>query len=240
VQHLDPDRLVLLAFSDSTAAADDEAVHLAGCSGCQAEIDTLKHVADLGAETQDLRDLPPPPDHVWAGIAAEVARAERTTAPVVDLAEARERRRRRPRWLMPTVAAAAAAVLAVAGTVATLEWTDRSGTTRVEASATLEPLEGVPPAAAGAAQVLADGQLSVDVRNLPLTPGHYEIWLIDPDDTDKMQALGAMPQNADEVRLPIPPGTDLNRYRLVDVSAEPNDGNSAHSGNSLLRGTLTS
>ena len=108
MQHLDPDRLVVLAFSDSTAA-DDEAVHLAECAGCRAEIDTLKHVADLGAETQDLHDLPPPPEKVWAGIAAEVARAESSPAPVVDLAEAREKRRRRPRWLAPAVAAAAAA-----------------------------------------------------------------------------------------------------------------------------------
>jgi hypothetical protein len=40
--------------------------------------------------------------------------------------------------------------------------------------------------------------------------------------------------------LPIPPGTDLNLYRLVDVSDEPHDGNAAHSGHSLLRGVLTS
>lgn len=236
MQHLDPDRLVLLAFSDSTAAGD-EAVHLAECAGCQAEIDTLKHVADLGAETQDVRDLPPPPEHVWTGIAAEVARAEAPAAAVTDLAAARERRR--PRWLVPALAAAAAAVFAVAGTIGTLRWADRPVVPDIEASATLAPLEGVPAAAAGAAQVLAGGELSVDVRNLPLTPGHYEIWLIDPDDTTKMQAVGAVPQNANEVRLPIPPGTDLNRFRLVDVSAEPNDGNSAHSGNSLLRGTLT-
>ena len=39
--------------------------------------------------------------------------------------------------------------------------------------------------------------------------------------------------------LPLPPGADLNRYRLVDVSAEPHDGDAAHSGKSLLRGTLT-
>ena len=236
MQHLDPDRLVTLAFSDSTAA-DDEAVHLAECAGCRAEIDALKHVVDLGAETQDLRDLPPPPDRVWAGIAAEVARAE--PAPVVDLSEAR-RRRRRPRWVSPALTAAAAAVLAIAGTVAVDRWTDRPATPDVRASATLAPLEGVPPAAGGDARVLADDKLEVDVRNLPLTPGHHEIWLIDPDDTTKMQAIGALPANADVVQLPIPPGTDLNRYRLVDVSAEPNDGNSAHSGNSLLRGTLTS
>jgi hypothetical protein len=39
--------------------------------------------------------------------------------------------------------------------------------------------------------------------------------------------------------LTVPPGTDLNRYRLVDVSDEPHDGDATHSGKSLLRGTLT-
>jgi hypothetical protein len=42
------------------------------------------------------------------------------------------------------------------------------------------------------------------------------------------------------VALPVPPGTDLNRFRLVDISDEPHDGDSTHSGRSLLRGTLTS
>ncbi|MCA2217295.1 anti-sigma factor [Jidongwangia harbinensis] len=239
MQHLDPDRLVLLAFSDSPA--DDEAVHLSECAGCRAEIDALKHVTELGSETQELRDLPPPPDRVWTGIAAEVAKAEAAPAPVVDLtAVRRSGRRRMPRWAGPVVSAAAAAVLAVAGTVTVIRWMDRPAAPDVTASATLEPLKGVPDTARGDARVLSGAALEVDVRNLPLTPGHYEIWLIDPEDITKMQAIGAVPQGTDAVQLPIPPGTDLNRYRLVDVSAEPNDGNSAHSGNSLLRGTLTS
>ena len=54
-----------------------------------------------------------------------------------------------------------------------------------------------------------------------------------------MVSIGNLPGRAGDVTLPIPPGTDLNRYRLVDISAEAHDGNSAHSGDSLLRGTLT-
>jgi hypothetical protein len=53
-----------------------------------------------------------------------------------------------------------------------------------------------------------------------------------------MQSLGGLSDSSEAV-LPIPPGTDLNTYRLVDVSAEAHDGNSAHSGDSQLRGTLT-
>ena len=87
--------------------------------------------------------------------------------------------------------------------------------------------------------MLDDDELRVDVSDLPLTTGYYEVWLIDPEDTSRMQSLGGLPAGAEAV-LPIPPGTDLRTYRLVDVSVEAHDGNSAHSGDSLLRGTLTS
>ena len=70
------------------------------------------------------------------------------------------------------------------------------------------------------------------------TRDFHEVWLIDPDDVTKMVALGNLADASDAV-LPVPAGTDLNRYRLVDVSDEPHDGNATHSGRSLLRGTLT-
>ncbi len=37
----------------------------------------------------------------------------------------------------------------------------------------------------------------------------------------------------------VPDGLDLSRYDLVDVSAEPYDGNPAHSGDSIIRGKLS-
>jgi hypothetical protein len=231
VQHLDPDRLVLLALSEETADTD-ESVHLAECPGCRAEIDDLRHVAELGAETQGLRALPPPPERVWAGIEAAV------TAPVRRLPQRRERR-----WVLPVLAAAAAAVLAIAGTVTVQRFTDRPAPPRVTAKASLARLGGAPVAAGGAAEVIGGSKLRLDVRNLPLTTGYYEVWLIDPDDTTRMMAMGnlssAALSGAADVVLPLPPGADLNRYRLVDVSAEAYDGDAAHSGKSLLRGTLT-
>jgi hypothetical protein len=233
VQHLDPDRLVLLALSES-AAESDEAVHLEACAGCRAELDALLHVAEVGAETQDLVDLPRPPERVWAGIAA-ATRPTQEHRPDPVRAELTARRRRR-RWLAPALSAVAAAILAVAGTVAVVKVATRPPA--VTAQATLAPLPSAPPNARGDAKVLADGDLEVDVSGVPLTTGYYEVWLIDPDDIRKMVSVGSLPDRPD-VTLPIPPGTDLNRYRLVDVSAEAHDGNSAHSGKSLLRGTLT-
>ena len=96
-----------------------------------------------------------------------------------------------------------------------------------------------PPAATGNARVLSGDEMTVSVRNLPLTTGYYEVWLIDPENLTKMIAVGNLAGSA-AVVLPLPPGADLNRYRLVDISAEAYDGNAAHSGKSLLRGTLTS
>ena len=242
MQHLDPDRLVLLALSES-AAEQDESVHLAGCAGCRGEIDAIKYVADVGAETQSLRDLPPPPDRVWAGIAADVAQAGSPDHAVLRLPSGATRpaasSRRSRRWLTPALAAAAAAVLAVAGTVTVTRLTDRPPPPAVTAKAALSPLETAPPSARGDAEVLSGDELRLAIANLPLTTGYYQVWLINPDDITKMLSIGNLPGRAGDVTLPIPPGTDLNQYRLVDISAEAQDGNAAHSGDSLLRGTLT-
>ena len=230
MEHLDPDRLVLFALSEEAEDAG-ESGHLARCAACRHELDTLRTVAGLGAESHDLRDLPPPPEQLWQRIEAGIAKPapEEKPSPV---------RRIRPRWLLPALAAAAAAVLAVAGTVAVDRFVGRAPAETVTARATLAPLATVPAAAGGTVQVLSDGEMRIDVRNLPLTTGFHEVWLIDPDDVSKMVALGNLPDKRDAV-LPVPPGIDMNRYRLVDVSDEPHDGDAAHSGRSLLRGILT-
>ncbi|SNY53518.1 anti-sigma factor [Paractinoplanes atraurantiacus] len=243
MQHLDPDRLVLLALSEELEELN-EADHLTQCDVCRHEMQALRHVAELGSAGQELRDLPPPPEHVWQAIEAGIARSAEpalpAAAPVVDLEAARARSRRsRPRWLTPVLAAAAAAVLAVAGVIAVDRLTGRAPAEQVTARATLEPLKTVPPNAGGDVQVLSDGQLRIDVRNLPLTTGFHEVWLLDPDNPGKMVAIGNLSDKT-EALLPVPPGTDLNRFRLVDVSDEPHDGDATHSGLSLLRGTLTS
>ena len=247
MQHLDPDRLVDLALFDSSADTD-ESVHLSECLGCRAEIDALKSVAEIGAETQSVRDLPAPPDSVWNGIVAATGistgtgpapepEADDVVRPFRPARGNGHRQHRRRGWLPPFLMATAAAVLAVVGTVAVLQFTGRQAVD-VTARAVLQPLATAPANARGDALVLDGEELKVDVSDLPLTARYYEVWLLNPDDPTKMQSLGSLPGK--DVVLPIPPGTDLNTYRLVDVSAEAHDGNSAHSGDSLLRGTLTS
>ncbi|MEU4425445.1 anti-sigma factor [Actinoplanes sp. NPDC024001] len=238
MQHLDTDRLVLLALSEESADPG-EAVHLHECADCRREFEELREVADLGTELEDVRDLPAPPDRVWRAIEERISPAP-AYAEVVDLARHRERpaRPRRRRWPAAVMAAVAAAVVAVAGTVVAIRVLQPSPADPITAQATLNPLPTVPPAAHGTAEVLAGGEMRLDVRNLPLTTGFHQVWLIDPDDTTKMVSLGNLPDGP-QVVLPVPPGTDLHRYRLVDVSDEAHDGDAAHSGNSLLRGMLT-
>lgn len=53
-----------------------------------------------------------------------------------------------------------------------------------------------------------------------------------------MVPVGTLGEAAD-VLMPLPTNVDLDTYRLVDVSAEEYDDDPTHSGDSLLRGTLS-
>jgi anti-sigma-K factor RskA len=136
------------------------------------------------------------------------------------------------------LAAATAAVLATAGTVAVIRLADHPAAVDVTAEADLAPLPLAPRAAHGDARVLAGHQLRLDVTDLPNTTGYYQVWLMNPDDLTQMVPVGILGSGPDSV-LPISPTTDLNRYRLIDISAQPYGGNGTHSGKSLLRGTLS-
>jgi hypothetical protein len=253
VAHPDPEQLVLIALGE-TAPTE----HLDRCDFCRAEVDQLRAVAAVGAETQDLRDLPPPPASVWAAIAAATGtdpstvdelprRAPSTRLPRrgVSLAPSRAPVRAR-RWAWRAAALVAAAAVGVAGTLAAtrLLRTDPAppvaGCGTVVARADLAALPLAPAGATGEARVLCDGpqrRLHLHVTGLALQPGYYEVWLIDPN-TMEMTAIGQL-GDANDVLLPLSSTTDLRKYRLVDISAEQYDNDQAHSGKSMLRGQLT-
>ncbi|MCO1615276.1 anti-sigma factor [Micromonospora sp. CPM1] len=256
MQHLDHDRLVFLALGESEAA-DGEATHLDTCDHCRGEMESLQHVAGLGAGTQGLANLPDPPEHIWQGIVAEIRAAEELPAlterrlprpadPVepaaVPVVARRPRRSRRwPGWATTAVTATAAAVIGVAGTAAVLgggggEPADPEPP--VVASAPLAAFGATPKDASGDARVLGDNRLHLHVANLPSVPGYYEVWLIDPN-TMEMFSVGTLSNGSGDALLPIPPNVDLRTYTVVDVSAEQYDNKPGHSGDSLLRGTLT-
>ncbi|MEV4659211.1 anti-sigma factor [Micromonospora sp. NPDC049301] len=262
MQHLDHDRLVFLALGESEAD-NGESTHLDTCAHCRVEMETLQQVAGLGAETQGLGDLPDPPEHVWQGITAEIsaaeglpsltgARREQVATPVDGTADepgaagraaaGRPRERRRggwSRWAATAATAAAAAAIGVVGTVAVLGPDEPAPTPTqpVVASAPLAAYGTTPPDARGDARVFQNGQLHLHVANLPRVSGYYEVWLINPT-TMQMFSVGTLGDGPDAL-LPLPANVDLGSYSVVDVSAEQYDNKPAHSGDSLLRGTLT-
>jgi len=90
----------------------------------------------------------------------------------------------------------------------------------------LEPV-GESPARATAR--IDDGRLELSVRGLP--PAGYVVWMYDSV-TDARALAGARSGNF-RVTPRLPAG--YRRYRFIDVSREPADGNRNHSGQSVLR-----
>lgn len=67
--------------------------------------------------------------------------------------------------------------------------------------------------------------------------GLREVWMMQTD-LKGLVSVGYL--DGDRGRFRVPAGMDLARYPVVDVSAEPDDGKPAHSGDSIVRGTFTS
>jgi hypothetical protein len=199
-------------------------------------------VGSLAERTDDTTVGPATDTTVESGGTTGERAAGATAEPTVTRLDSTRRSRRRAgwsRWAATAVTAAAAAAVGVVGTVSVLRPDDPAPapTPVVVASAPLAAYGSTPPAASGDARVLRDGQLHLHVANLPRVPGYYEVWLINPT-TMEMFSVGTLGGGSDAL-LPLPPNVDLTSYSVVDVSAEQYDNNTRHSGDSLLRGTLT-
>jgi hypothetical protein len=71
----------------------------------------------------------------------------------------------------------------------------------------------------------------------PAPDGTYrEVWLLRPD-VSGLVSLGML--EGDQGRFDLPDGLDLADYPVVDVSEEHFDGDPAHSGDSVVRGDLS-
>ncbi|MFI5907110.1 anti-sigma factor [Dactylosporangium sp. NPDC051541] len=259
---MEPERLVLLALGEETLD-QLETGHLDTCEQCRTDMDSLRNVAGLARQTSRLRALPPPPEHVWQRIRTELAASGRDTPPpavglftdpppTTDISRQNHKANPavvlpaapKPTWRRTLAIAAAAALLAASGTAL---WLRPSGTGTTEA-ATCRPqdkrieLTALPDAPNGVAGYAClqdvDGQrtLVVHADGMPDQPdGDYEAWLLDRDQPTHMEALGVLGRNG---AFNVPAKLDLSRYNIVDISAEPHDGNATHSGHSMLRGTL--
>ncbi len=51
-------------------------------------------------------------------------------------------------------------------------------------------------------------------------------------------SVGLLDTQGTRAAFPLPPSVDVAEFPVVDISLEPVDGNPAHCGDSIVRGTL--
>lgn len=216
-------------------------------------MDAFRRIVSVGRTlSDDDRATDDPPAELWDRIAAavredrpEITSTEPTGAPVTtglpsgeggtDNVVSLDSRRHATRIL---AAAAAVVVLLVGVTVVAVNRTGGSGTELV-ASADLAVVDGD---GSGNAELVRreDGlHLIVDVSDL--TPAEradfFELWLLTPDGTDP-QSIDKFTEANGVVDAIVPEGVDTAEFPVVDISEEIDDGDTTHSGKSILRGTL--
>ena len=249
--HLNDDELILYSFGeDAPNAAQRE--HLRTCSRCTAELAALDRLVTAGKASDNV-DLVYPPDSVWNGIHADLrlsadlrgapqddarpAVALDTDEPHVVSPRRRGAHHAGKRQRVVVLALLGTAVLVVGLIVGAVGSTilGRPDAPRLVAEAELEPFPNWD--ASGSARVEEDdsGTRSMAVDISAPSGGLTEVWLIDPT-TSGLVSLGLL--NGEAGTFSVPDDLDLSRYSVVDVSLEPDDGNPAHSGDSIVRGEL--
>ena len=230
MRHVDPDTLALLALGEMVADSEDRA-HLAECSECAAELTNFSRAVSAGRSTIDAGELISPAPRVWSRISDELG-LQSAPAPVIELAP-----RRRRRW-MPVVAVAASVALVASVGVVAWQFAQAPAPT-VLATATLDAFPNWPDATGDA--IVEKGPGGTRIVHVTMdAPGvgddYTEVWLISSDAT-RLVSLGTLQGTSGT--FTIPAGVDLSVYDLVDVSAEPYDGDPTHSGDSIVRGQLS-
>jgi anti-sigma-K factor RskA len=187
--------------------------------------------------TRTLRALPA---DAWTP--AEPPPLDRERALAVRPAGARAPGRRRlTLTLSPAVWAVAALVLLAAGTgLGALLFGGDGGAAAPGTSVALGPLPDAGARPVRASVVLprsGSGDIRLEIRGAAPTPaGHVEeLWLMDAG-AKRLVSVGTFrvgPDGRADVRFHT--GIDPHRYQYLDVSVEPEDGDPAHSGQSVLR-----
>ncbi len=202
-------------------------------------------VADIEALLRELDaadlDTTPPPAGVWLGIEAAIrddhALADPRGDTVVPIASRSSRR-----WAAVLSVAAAVALLA-AGAILIVA---TGGDDPVVASAELvhqsdfDPLGAEAEATARLVERNGGFEIRLDDAELPdPDTNDLELWLIAAAADGSLDVRPVSLVDPDSPgTYAVPVGLDPDVYSIVDISIEPRDGDAAHSGRSILRGTL--
>ncbi|MGL4175547.1 MAG: hypothetical protein ACRCSN_05670 [Dermatophilaceae bacterium] len=258
--HPDEDVLADLVLGEPVTGSVRD--HVSSCSACTAEVDTLS--TTLAVLRTAPVELVPPPPRVWDAVQSAVLLEDapaptqvaapvltsrepdpvaHQAAPPIELRTRRDAAARRSRrsvglgWL-----AVAATVGVVAGGLgaAALGGDDspKEPAGVVLASARLDTLDT--GSAKGSAEFVRTGattDLSVSTEPIDAGSGYTEVWLINRD-LKRMVSVGVLAPGARSQTFTVPQSLIDDGYVVVDISREPLDGNSTHSGDSVVRGTL--
>jgi hypothetical protein len=262
-QHPDREDLALAALPAETP--DPRIVaHLADCPTCRAHVADLTHTVALAKEGTLDAGEPVAPERMWAAIVAElgselgpldggdgspIPQADGPGLGLVDVGPRPVRvTGRRPWWRAAAVPVAAALVaLAIGVGLGVGLGRDTGGgpspTSTVVAQ--LRPVGTIDPAGTGTMSAAQQGGVStmvIQLSGVTDTGGadYLEAWLMNPDGT-QIVALGALTRddNGYNGSFTVPANLPLTQLDVVDISAEHYDNNPAHSGLSILRGTLS-
>lgn len=252
--HIDRDNLALIALAEFDLT-DAERQHLAECPECAVELTSLQRTVAISRSARGI-DIAEPGGAAWAGIHAALGLSEAVTAtprladygpgdedetegepaPTADIGPGSGRRRRR-NWI--PVAVAAGIVGLVGGLAGGIWWesVQRDAPALVIAEAQLDPFPGWDASGVAYVEKAEDGhrEVVVDLAEGSGDAPLREVWLIKAD-ASGLISIGLL--DGDSGTFTIPGQVDLGEYPLVDVSAEPDDGDPAHSGDSIVRGEL--
>jgi len=244
MSHTDPDDLAMVALGELALDAA-QAEHLQGCSVCRDELAALERTVQT-ARRAPVSQLVSPAPRVWDAIAAEI-RSDTSQEPPSEpgdipagvsprrahrVERGRRRGRLRPALLVSGLVGAAAVVLIVALLVVPRP---------VDvATAVLDAFPAHPGATGSAAlerEPTGAERVVVELDADVPADGHREVWLLTEDGSD-LVSLGVLDGSSGS--FDIPADVDTSVFRVVDISQEPDDGDDAHSGDSIVRGLLES
>lgn len=196
--------------------------HVRRCETCQADL--LEVAVALGALRGVERD----------GL-TEVPESPPLTVHPVDFASVPPAEPARPHRIRLALAAAAAVVVLFGAGLLTDRLWSRPSSPEVVASAVLKPKGTIP--ARGIVEMSGTGEaqiMTVTTTALPPAPADsfYEVWLLQPD-TGQMVSVGVLPESG--TASYALPASLAGRYQAVDVSLQPDNGVTEHSGASVLR-----